>query len=624
MTPAPLVSVIIPTFRALDCLKLSLPQFLKEPRCEVVVGLDGDNIVFHRALAKYPVTLSVTSRRQGACTATNLAAAQARGQYLLLCNDDMVPAPGWLEAMLGPSGPDAIVSGTCWEPGLVPTPPPHKVRDFGHGPESFKIEEFFEQAAREKPGTEPGINYPFLISKELWDRVGGLDVRFEPGSASDPDLFVRLALAVPPPAMVRTQGAVFYHFASRSSIFAGGRLSLTWKLHRRHGRAMFRQKWGRMWEHRFGEVPESGSWRDIVPRPEPALRGRLWRKLWFGNAGKHEVVRRSASRAEATSGERAAIFLWGGLGNAVMALPMINAAREALGDENVLLILPNDRMRCLIRDAGRLKAIGTYNNIASYSAKADWAISGLPYPRWRYGLAAMAAGAKARVGDAELSNPLLNQIVDTMARGAHWVERNLALLEGLGIDCAEAKYEIPVSPKGKSMAEGFLRDFGLAGRDKLIGFHPGSGNPMRRWPEARFVGLGKALTERGYRIVVFGGPGEQALASSVASGIGSGAAAFCGSLPDALALISLCRAFAAADSGLAHCAAALDVPTLALMGPSDERVYRPYGRRVKVLTGKADCRPCYRAGRPIRCRHQWRICLDIGVEEALEGLRWLC
>jgi heptosyltransferase-2 len=626
MTSEPLVSVIIPTFRALDCLRVSLPEFLRERRCEVVIGLDGDNSAYRAYLEKHPVSLSVTRNRQGACSATNLAAAQARGRYLLLCNDDMVPGPGWLDAMLRLAGPNTVVSGTCWEPGLVPAPPPHAVRDFGHDPESFGAEEFFDQTAREKAGAEPGINYPFLVPKQLWDRVGGLDTRFEPGSASDPDLFIRLALLEPRPAMVRARSAIYYHFASRSSIFAAGRLSLAWKLHRRHGRAMFRHKWGRMWEHRFGDVPDVGDWRGTIPRPEPAFSGRLWRKAWFGYPGSHEVIECGPGKASglgAGGREKIAIFIWGGLGNTVMALPMVNAVRAALGDGNVTLVMPRDGLECLVRGADRLGGVLTHRGRLPEPPRADVSLPSLPYPRWRYGLAAVSAGAKLRIGDAGLSNPLLNRMVDTRANGQHWVERNLALLEGLGIDCSEAKFDIPVGQQARRSAAGFLRDFGLEDSDRLVGLHPGSGNPMRRWPEERFAGLGRLLASQGKDIVVFGGPGENDLAGRVASGIGGKAVSFCGSLEQALALISLCRPFVAADSGLAHCAAALGRPVLAIMGPSDEHSYRPYGPKVRVLTGEAACRPCHRPGKVIRCRFGNRPCLDVGVEEALEALREL-
>jgi glycosyltransferase involved in cell wall biosynthesis len=37
------ISVIIPTFRALEFLQLCLPEYLKSRHCEVIIGLDGYN-----------------------------------------------------------------------------------------------------------------------------------------------------------------------------------------------------------------------------------------------------------------------------------------------------------------------------------------------------------------------------------------------------------------------------------------------------------------------------------------------------------------------------------------------------------------------------------------------------
>ncbi len=291
----PRISVIIPTFRALEYLKIALPEYLKCPDCEVIVALDGDNAAYRDYLHQFPVRLSITRRRQGACTATNLAAAAARGPYLFPCNDDMVPAPGWDRAMLGLAGENRIVSGTCWEPGLIEVPPSHATRDFGHDAATFRRDEFFNAADKgATAATESGINYPFLIPAVLWQRCGGLDERFNPGSASDPDLFIRLRLLEQPPDMIRTRRAVFYHFASRSSSFAGGEISVAWKFHRRHGRHMFHKKWGRMWTHRFGEIPEVSAWRDIVPQQEPLITGRWWRSIMYGPAGEHQVMENSA------------------------------------------------------------------------------------------------------------------------------------------------------------------------------------------------------------------------------------------------------------------------------------------------------------------------------------------
>ncbi len=620
----PLVSVIIPSFRALDCLRISLPQYLKCPGLEVIIGLDGYSEAYLNYLAPLPVKIVLLRRRQGAGTATNSAAAQAQGEYLFLANDDMVPAPGWLESLMALAGARAIVSGTCWEPGALPAPPPHRLADFGRDPGSFRMEEFFAAAAaKRREGAEPGINYPFLIPRRMWRLVGGLDPRFEPGSASDPDLFIRLSRLEPSPEMVRSQGAIFYHFASRSSIYAGGRLSLTWKLHRHHGRAMFRHKWGRMWEHRFGEVPNPEAWRGIVPRPEPALGGRMWRKIWFGNPTPARIVERLTLRAARSAPSPVAIFIWGGLGNLVMALPLVNAAREKLGDENLWLVLPQPGWVCLVHHWGRLRGVYTYDQMWGQTPRAEITIASLPYPRWRYGLLARYTRARVRIGDLDLANPLLCRLVDTRRQGEHWVERNLGLLPGLGIKADQVKFEIPIGDEELAAAEKLLQGWGLASDDNLIGLHPGAGNPRRRWPEERYIELGRILTLMGKKILVFGGPGEQELAARVAQGIGRGAVVFWGNLPQALALLTRCRALVGVDSGLVHCAAALGVSVLAIMGPSQPQAYRPYGRRVVVATGRSGCHPCYRPGQKIACRHPKRICLDIEAREIFQKLQLL-
>jgi ADP-heptose:LPS heptosyltransferase len=46
------------------------------------------------------------------------------------------------------------------------------------------------------------------------------------------------------------------------------------------------------------------------------------------------------------------------------------------------------------------------------------------------------------------------------------------------------------------------------------------------------------------------------------------------------------------DSGITHMAAALGVPTVAIFGPSDPRVWSPRGKRVTVVRSKIACSPC--------------------------------
>jgi ADP-heptose:LPS heptosyltransferase len=46
------------------------------------------------------------------------------------------------------------------------------------------------------------------------------------------------------------------------------------------------------------------------------------------------------------------------------------------------------------------------------------------------------------------------------------------------------------------------------------------------------------------------------------------------------------------DSGITHLSALLGVPTVSIFGPTDPEIWRPLGRRVKVVRPDVSCSPC--------------------------------
>jgi len=58
-----------------------------------------------------------------------------------------------------------------------------------------------------------------------------------------------------------------------------------------------------------------------------------------------------------------------------------------------------------------------------------------------------------------------------------------------------------------------------------------------------------------------------------------------GDLLTAYACLKRARLFIGNDSGLMHLAAAAGAPTLGLFGPSDDRLYGPWGRHARVVRG---------------------------------------
>lgn len=108
------------------------------------------------------------------------------------------------------------------------------------------------------------------------------------------------------------------------------------------------------------------------------------------------------------------------------------------------------------------------------------------------------------------------------------------------------------------------------------------------WPADRFAELALRLTAKdggllpGARIVIFGGPGEEALAQPVADALPADRTVnLVGKidLPVIAAAMQRCALYIGNDSGLMHLAAASGTLTLGLFGPSRETVYGPWGEK---------------------------------------------
>ncbi len=124
---------------------------------------------------------------------------------------------------------------------------------------------------------------------------------------------------------------------------------------------------------------------------------------------------------------------------------------------------------------------------------------------------------------------------------------------------------------------------GAAGEYAIL--HIGSGSPAKCWPAERFEALADALPMQAVFVV---GPVEverlgegpiAALAGRRCTLVAPSLAVLAGALAEA-------AIFVGNDSGPAHLAAALGIPTLVLFGPTDPAHFAPRGRRVQVFRGE--------------------------------------
>lgn len=133
---------------------------------------------------------------------------------------------------------------------------------------------------------------------------------------------------------------------------------------------------------------------------------------------------------------------------------------------------------------------------------------------------------------------------------------------------------------------------------KMIGFVMGSSPnwPSKRWPGEYFVALADRLLEKyDARIVLVGSSDEAVLgeafqkfgSSKILDVIGKT------TLEELPAFFKRFHLVVTGDTAPLHIAAAMNVPTLALFGPTDPKRHAPPGRKVVALSHHLPCQPCY-------------------------------
>lgn len=140
----------------------------------------------------------------------------------------------------------------------------------------------------------------------------------------------------------------------------------------------------------------------------------------------------------------------------------------------------------------------------------------------------------------------------------------------------------------------------------------------KRWPADRFAELAQRLLAgplQGRSVLLLGGPGETDSAAAIEAALaGADVRNACGKL-DLLAVAAAMRRavlFVGNDSGLMHIAAAAGAPTLGLFGPSDERVYGPWGARNRTVRGPRSYRDLVNSGHMPHIEHS--LMEDLPVE----------
>jgi len=235
------------------------------------------------------------------------------------------------------------------------------------------------------------------------------------------------------------------------------------------------------------------------------------------------------------------------------------------------------------------------------ASRYDLAIVGRDDHWWGAALA-LLAGIPRRIGfGVRECRPFLTDALPWDPR-AHVTAQGLALVEAAQFHSPSSilhsafstRYD--PSPEDITWADNWLRSQGFGAEERLVLLHPGTAGPAKLWFPQRWAAVADSLADLDVRLVVTGGPGEEALVEDVAERMRARPLTLAGrtTVGQLAALLRRSALALGVDSGPLHLAAAQGVPTLHLYGPSDAGRFGPWGDPARHVVIRADlwCSPC--------------------------------
>jgi len=196
--------------------------------------------------------------------------------------------------------------------------------------------------------------------------------------------------------------------------------------------------------------------------------------------------------------------------------------------------------------------------------------------------------------------------------GIHINQYLFQLMSLLGIDNTNQQPRFVIPQEEKEKAALFLQQEGIDIERDIICLQPFSLRQYKELAPEKYVQLIQWLrATHDAQIIITGSPTERERATAIARCCDAGVWNLTGKTSINLygAVLSLCRLFIGVDSAGQHIAAAADVPTVIIYGPSQAEAWAPRGEQHLIVQKDLPCVPCRRMG-----------CDDTERSECLETL----
>ncbi len=304
----------------------------------------------------------------------------------------------------------------------------------------------------------------------------------------------------------------------------------------------------------------------------------------------------------------------GGLGDMIVLLPVISELRKSLPNAGIDIIcetrnsevldLCDFKVKQITYDTGPLAALRQLK-----ATRYDLAIDTEQFHNFSAVLSYWS-GANRRIGFKvnPRRNALYTDLVGYDQDGCE-IEQFSRLLQPLGIKPSQLTLSGQLAAMPCNMHPTLNEKIAkCTGGSDFALLHVGGSTRSKQWPQRSFSKLADRIAAELDMAPVFIGDKRDFPAASAIQRLCSPDTTSCNlcgvmSFSDAASLIKNGKLFVGPDSGLAHAAAALDVPSVILFGPSDENKWATLDPRHKAVRVKLPCSPCSIFGYTKPCKH---------------------
>jgi predicted lipopolysaccharide heptosyltransferase III len=213
-----------------------------------------------------------------------------------------------------------------------------------------------------------------------------------------------------------------------------------------------------------------------------------------------------------------------------------------------------------------------------------------------------------------------DQIIDGDPDEMHTVDYYLRAVKEIGLNVSAHAPTLSFAPDDEKYANELLVDHGIDREEQLVMIHPGSRWEAKSWLAERFAAVADTIqVSRSARVVFAGSEMERARVKNIQAQMSTTSVSIVGqtTVLQLAAVMKRCALFLGNDNGPMHMAAAVELPVVALFGPTNPKVWGPCGSGHRVFFKDFDCRACFVPG----CRLGSQSCMaQISVDEVMDAV----